>query len=1030
MLNRIIDASLNNRLLVASLLAAVIVVGLVVMLRLPIDAFPDLTNNQVVVITECPAMPPLEVESRVTFPLETALMGLPRTLEIRSTSKLGLSMTTVIFEDQVNTYFARQLVNERVQEARARLPQGLEPTLGPVATAFGEVLQYTVDGNSLSLMDRKTLHDWSLRFQLRTIPGVNEVNSWGGDTKQYVIEVNPDALQRYGLTLRDVFLRVQDNNENFGGGFIQHLDQQYTVYGLGRATSLSELGKTVLLARAGVPVLLNDVANIVPGAMPRQGAVLRDGNGETVSGMVIALKGANGLDVIENAKQKLAKLHLPGGIKVVPFYDQSEVIYGTIHTVERNLLEAGILVIAVLLLFLGNLRAALLVACVIPVSMLFGFIGMAAFGVSANLMSLGAIDFGMIVDGAVVMVENSVRRIGESGGKPVRRTVRDAAIEVSRPIVFGVAIIVAVYLPILTLEGLEGRMFKPMAITVCSALLGALVLSLTVVPVASTFGLRASDKESHAPWFEVILHHYARVLDYSMHHRTAIVAFSLLLMVVAIGSLKYIGTEFMPKLDEGSILIQTRKLPGVSLPESVSISSRVEKAVMEFPEVRGVVSKLGRPDLATEAMGVYEADVYVLLKPREQWRKGLDKEALVDQMSQRMERIPGLVCNFTQPMAMRLDEVVSGIKADVAVKIFGNDLTTLEQLADRALKVISNISGAADAQAEILTGVPELRVAVDRDRLSRYGLDVRNVRDLLDSTTGGTTVSEMIEGERQVPIVVRLPSSYRNDLQALGNLQLQSTAGERVRLNQIARIAVEQGPEVINREGAQRRIVVQCNVRGRDLGSFVGEAQDRINRALKLPAGYSIEWGGQFENQDRAVRRLMIVLPLSIAIIFGLLFATFSSVRQALLIFSAVPFALVGGIAALWIRGLNLNLSAMVGFIALFGVAVLNGIVMVSCINQMLEAGLPLHRAVREGALTRLRPVMMTAMVASLGFMPMALSQSAGAEVQRPLATVVIGGLFTATMLTLLVLPVVFPWFAPPQPSARALDAAAPVEIS
>ena len=804
---------------------------------------------------------------------------------------------------------------------------------------------------------------------------------------------------------------MKDNNENFGGGFIQHLDQQYTVYGVGRAASLEELNKTVLMARAGVPVLLRDVATIQPNPMPRQGAVLRDGKGETVSGMIIALKGANGLDVIEKAKKKIAQLRLPEGVKVTPFYDQSEVIYPTIGTVERNLLEAGVLVVAVLLLFLGNLRAALIVAAVIPVSMLFGFIGMAVFGVSANLMSLGAIDFGMIVDGAVVMVENSVRRIGELGGQPVKQTVREAAIEVSRPIIFGVAIIMAVYLPILTLEGLEGRMFRPMAITVCSALLGALILSLTVVPVLGTFGLRASDRESHARWFEVILHHYASVLEYGMHHRQAIVVSCLLLMVVALGSLKFLGTEFMPKLDEGSILIQTRKLPGVSLPESVSISNRVEKAVMEFPEVRGVVSKLGRPDVATEAMGVYEADVYVLLKPHDQWRKGLDKEALVDQMSKRIGRIPGLVCNFTQPMAMRLDEVVSGIKADVAVKIFGSDLKTLEQLADRALKVVSAIPGAADPQAEILTGIPELRVTVDRDRLSLYGLDVRNVRDLLDSTTGGTTVSEMIEGERQVPVVVRLPPEYRNDLHALGELQLQSASGERVRLNQIARIALEQGPEVINREGAQRRIVVQCNVRGRDLGSFVGEAQQRLNQSLKLPPGYTVEWGGQFENQDRAVRRLMIVLPLSIFIIFGLLFATFGSVRQALLIFSAVPFALVGGIAALWIRGLNLNLSAMVGFIALFGVAVLNGIVMVSCINQMLEAGLPLQRAIREGALTRLRPVMMTAMVASLGFMPMALSRAAGAEVQRPLATVVIGGLFTATMLTLLVLPVVFPWF-------------------
>jgi cobalt-zinc-cadmium resistance protein CzcA len=1017
----IIRAALENRLLVivGALLAAAL--GVVVMLRLPIDAFPDLTNNQVVVVTECPAMPPLEVESRVTFPIESAMMGLPKTQQIRSTSKLGLSMVTVIFDDSVNTYFARQLVNERVQEVRTRLPGGLEPSLGPVATAFGEVLQYTVEGKNSTLMERKTMHDWTVRFQLRSVAGVNEVNSWGGDSKQYVIEVDPDALQRYGLTLRDLFQRVQMNNENFGGGFIQHEDQQYTVFGSGRVATFPELEKIVLLARAGVPVLLRDVAVVREGAMPRQGAVMRDGKGETVSGMVIALKGANGLDVIEKAKEKIAALHLPDGMRLVPFYDQSEVIFGTIHTVRKNLLEAGCLVVIVLVLFLGNLRAAFLVTLVIPLSLLFGFMGMAIFGVSANLMSLGAIDFGMIVDGAVVMVENSVRRIGDRSGRPVRQTILEAALEVGRPITFGVAIIIAVYLPIMTLEGLEGRMFSPMAITVCSALVGALLLSLTLVPVLGSYVLRPSDREDHSHWFEVIQHHYGEVLGYAMRHAAKVVALSVILLAIALGSLRYIGTEFMPRLDEGSILVQTRKLPGISLPESVAISTRVEKAVLEFPEVSGVVTKLGRPDVATEAMGVYEADVYVLLKPKEQWRKGVNKEALISQMDARLGKMPGLVCNFTQPMAMRLDEVVSGIKADVAVKIFGPDLQTLEKLADSALKILSRVPGAADSQAEILSGIPELRVSIDRAALARYGLDVRDVRDLVDSTTGGTQVSELVENERKFPIVVRLPQSYRNDLRALAELQLQSSAGERVRLNQVASLTIEQGPEVVNRESAQRRIVVQSNVRGRDLGSFVAEAQTRIKANLNIPAGYTIEWGGQFENQQRATRRLTIVLPLSIVIIFGLLYATFGSSKQAVLIFSAVPFALVGGIAALWMRGLTLNLSAMVGFIALFGVAVLNGIVMVSCINQLILDGRPMLDAVREGALLRLRPVMMTAMVASLGFIPMALSQSAGAEIQRPLATVVIGGLFSSTMLTLLVLPVVFPWFGGPSPIPQAV---------
>ena len=1010
MLTRIIDYALDNRWLMLTALAAFICIAIYVAANIPVDAFPDLTNNQVVVITECPSMPPTEVEQLVTFPIETAIMGLPKTQGIRSVSKLGLSMVTLVFDDSVNTYFARQLVNERLQEVRSRLPKGLEPSLGPVATAFGEVYQYTVEGDQ-SLMDRKTLHDWQVRYQLRRVPGVNEVNSWGGETRQYEVEVNPEALQRYGLTLRDVFQRLQDNNENFGGGFIEHSGEQYTVLGLGRVRGYGELGKIVLLAKSGTPVLLQDVAQVRVGAVPRQGAVLRDGRGETVSGMTIALKGANGLQVIQAVKQKIHSLSLPKGVQLVPFYDQSDVIEGTIHTVVRNLLEAGVLVVVVLLLFLGNIRAALIVAFVIPVSMLFGVVGMSIFGVSANLMSLGAIDFGMIVDGAVVMMENSVRRLSDGKSQSPQATVRAAAHEVARPIVFAVAIIVAVYLPILYLEGLEGRMFRPMAITVCSALVGSLILALSAVPVLSSMVMRSSDKEKHQRWYEWLLARYRSSLDFVLAHQAAAIGVAVASLAISLGSLRFIGTEFMPKLDEGSIVITTRKLPGIALSQSTDLSMRVEKAVLEFPEIRSVVTKLGRPDLATEAMGVYEADVYVLLKPHEQWPQ-ITKEQLVDRLATRLEKIPGLAYNFTQPMAMRLDEVVSGIKADVAVKIFGEDAKVLQQLADRALRLVSAIPGAADTQAEVISGIAELRVEVDRDRIARYGLDVKDIREMLDSTTGGTRVGEMFEGERRFPITVRLPAQYRNDLQAMGNLQLQSSGGERVRLNQVADLVVQRGPEVVFREDAQRRIVVQANVRGRDLGSFVAEAQRKVASGLVLPPGYSVEWGGQFENQARATKRLAIVLPASIAVIFGLLFATFRSGKQAALILLAVPFAMVGGIAALWIRSLNLNLSASVGFIALFGVAVLNGIVMVSYINQLRREGSQLSEAIREGAAKRLRPVLMTALVASLGFIPMALSHATGAEIQRPLATVVIGGLITSTVLTLYVLPIFYPWFS------------------
>lgn len=1013
MLNRLIDFALDNRWLMLVLLVALLAGGLLVMVRLPIDAFPDLTNNQVVVITEAPAMPPAEVEQLVTFPIETAVMGLPRAQGIRSISKLGLSMVTIIFEDEVNTYFARQIVNERLQEARTRLPQGLEPMLGPIATAFGEVYQYTVEGPNLSLMDRKTLHDWQIRYQLRTVPGVNEVNTWGGETKVYAIEVDPQALLRYKLSLRDVFQRVQENNANFGGGFIEHAEEQYTIRGTGRAKDQTDLERIVLKANAGVPVLVRDVAQVKLQALPRQGAVLRDGKGETVSGMAIMLKGENGRRVIDRVKKRLADIHLPPGVKILPFYDQSEVIDGTIHTVIRNLLEAGGLVIVVLLLFLGNLRAALVVAAVIPLAMLFGFLGMAAFGISANLMSLGAIDFGMVVDGAVVMMENSVRKLGGRQHQTPLQTIREAAHEVARPVVFAVAIIVAVYLPIFYLQGLEGRMFRPMAITVVSMLVGALLLALMIVPTLGSFVLQPHPEEHQEGWFSRVRERYARSLRFAERHRGLVLALGLVLVVVALGSLKFIGTEFMPRLDEGSILITTRKLPGMALTESVETSRKIEKLVMSFPEVRSVVTKLGRPDLATEAMGVYEADVYIMLKPREQWTTAKTKEDLVARMAERLQVLPGVSYNFTQPMAMRLDEVVSGIKADVAVKIFGEDTNVLQQLAERALRILAAIPGAADTQAEVLTGVAELHIDADRGALARYGLNVDDVREVIETATGGRQVSELVEQQRRFPIAVRLPAHYREDLNALQNLLLISQSGEQVRLSQVARVGIERGPEVISRESGQRRIVVQSNVRGTDLGSFVKHAQEQIGRQLRLPAGYSIEWGGQFENQDRATRRLMIVLPMSIAIIFGLLFATFHSLKQAMLLLLNVPFALVGGVAALWLRGLNLNVSALIGFTALFGVAVLNGIVMVSYINQLRQEGRIEHDAVHEGASMRLRPVLMTALVASLGFIPMAVSNAIGAEVQRPLATVVIGGLITSTLLTLYLLPLLYPWFSP-----------------
>jgi len=994
-----------------SALVGVAVLGIYTAYHLSVDAFPDLTNNQISVITEAGPMSPTEVESQVTYPIETALMGIPKTKELRSISKLGLSIVTIVLDDSVDLYFGRQLVNERLREVRSRLPQGLEPVLGPVATAFGELYQYTIDNPNVTLLDRKTLQDWVVRPQLRTLPGISEVNGWGGLTRQITVQVDPAALLRYNLTARDVVDRLQASNQNFGGGFVNQNAEQFTVLGMGRFRTLEDIGQVVLSERAGVPVLVRDVAEIhVEGAL-RQGAVMRDGQGETVCGMAIMLKGENSRAVIDRVKTRLAGLRLPTGTRINPFYDQSEVINITVSTVRRNLIEAGLLVVTVLMLFLGNVRAALIVAAVIPFSMLFGFMGMALFGVSANLMSLGAIDFGMMADGAVVMMENSLRRLHGRPGEP--DVLREAAREMARPILFGVLIIIAVYLPVFFLEDLEGRMFRPMAITVCASLLGSLALALTAVPVAASFLFKGEVKEKTYRWYEWLAARYRVIITAVLRHPFWPIAAALALLAVALGSVPYLGTEFMPRLDEGAILIQTKALPGINLPTSVEASRRVQQIVGQFPEVAHVVSKLGRPDVATEAMGVYEGDVYVVLKPEVRWMTVAQKADFIERMEKSLQAMPGMEFNFTMPMAMRLDETVSGVKADVAVKVFGDDSAKLTEIADKVKTAVGPVAGIADLQMELSEGVGELRVQPRREVLARYGLTINDLRDAVDSTTGGIAVSEFVEGQRRYPLMLRFPSSYRQDAEQMRNLVLRAPAGEQVRLGQVATVERVQGPDIIQRENGQKRLVVQFNVRGRDLGSVVADAQARISKSVTLPTGYWLDWGGQFENQVRAMRRLAIILPISIALILALLYATFTSMRQALLILCAVPFALIGGIAMLWVRGMNLNLSGAVGFIALFGVAVLNGVVMVSTINHLRQLGASLHEAVIEGAVERLRPVLITALVAVVGFLPMTLSSAPGSEIQRPLATVVVGGLLSATFLTLFLLPVLYAAFTP-----------------
>jgi heavy metal efflux pump (cobalt-zinc-cadmium) len=1016
MIRALIEFSLRQRLLILALTLLLAGAGVYAFSSLPIDAFPDLTNNQVNIVTEARGMAAAEVEQLITYPVESAMMGIRGAEEVRSISKFGLSIITIVFSDSVDTYFARQVVNERLQEAKTRIPEDLQPTLGPVATAFGEVYQYVIEGEDHNAMELKTLHDWTVKPQLRSVPGVNEVNSWGGFVKQYHVLVEPQRLLAYNLTLRDLYHALSMSNSNFGGSYIERGSEGYTVRGLGRFDgehAEEQIRQVVIKSSAGVPVLVKDVATVEVGPAVRQGAVTKDGRGEVVSGMVIMSKGENSKAVIERVQDRVSKIEktLPANVKLTPFYQQTTLVNSTIRTVATNLIEGGLLVIIVLFLFLYNIRASLIVASVIPLSMLAAFIGMKAFGVTANLMSLGAIDFGLMVDGAVVMIENFTSRLNQNGAKTrdeVARIVRRGAFEVARPIAFGVLIIIAVYLPIFALQGLEARMFRPMALTVCCALVGALVLTMTFAPAMASFALKPRHHGGHERLLTALQDRYRGVLARLMRKRRLTIGAALVVVSIAVGAIKFLGTEFMPQLDEGALLIETRRLPSVSLTQSVEIAAMVEKVVREFPEVETVVTKIGRPDLATEAMGVYQGDVYVILKPKEQWTTVGTKEELIEKLDEKLKDVPGVVYNFTQPLAMRLDEVISGVKADVAVKLFGDDPAALEREARKIENILRRVRGSADVQTEALGGAGELQIVVNRAEMARYGLRVEDVKELIETAVGGGVTTEVIDGRRRFDVVVRLPEAWRREVETIRALLVPTPGGERVTLGQVADIRLAEGPEVINREDAQRRLVIQSNVRGRDIGGFVAEAQGLIERDVRLPAGYYITWGGEFENTQRAMKRLYIVVPLALLLIFLLLYSTFNSLRYAALIIANVPFALVGGVAAVWLRGLNLSLSTAVGFIALFGVAVLNGLVMVSHINGLRENGVKLREAVLEGASARLRPVLMTALVASLGFVPMALSTAPGAEVQRPLATVVIGGLISSTLLTLFVLPTLY----------------------
>ena len=1032
MAEKLVDWSLRNRFLVVVLGLFLVAAGIFHMLQLPIDAVPDVTNVQVQVLSKAPALAPLEVERLITFPVESAMAGIPDIEEVRSVSKFGLSAVTVVFEEGTDIYRARQLVGERLVEAREAIPEGYgTPEMGPIATGLGEIYQFEVRGepscppggpdtdDCYTPMELRTILDWFVAYQLKSVPGVVEINTFGGELKTYEVAPDPAALQSYNLPLAVLFEALENNNRNVGGAYLVRNREQVVIRGEGLIASLDDIGDVVLRTdEEGVPLYVRDIADVRFSPMVRQGVVTRDGRGEAVVGIVMMLMGENSRVVVNDVKETLETIRgsLPPGVTIETFYDRTDLVRRTIRTVETNLIEGGILVIAVLLLMLGNLRGGIIVALAIPLSMLFAFIGMVRANVSGNLMSLGAIDFGLIVDGSVVMVENVFRLMSDkrSEGRAPVDIVREASLEVARPVAFAVGIIIIVYVPILTLTGVEGKMFGPMAMTVIFALAGSLLLALTLVPVLASLFIRKAPK-NHETWFvRAIGRVYKPVLDLALHHRLMTVGIAALLFVAGLGLTTRMGAEFIPKLDEGAIALQVWRLPSVSVDEAARQSSMLERVLLqEFPdEIETVVSKTGRPEIATDPMGVEMSDVFVMLHPPGEWKHD-SKEELIEAMEDVVnERIPGAAFGFSQPIELRVSELIAGVRSDVAIQVYGEDLDELARIGNEIAQAVAKIPGADDVKVEQVSGLPILTASVDRRAIARHGVNAEDVLGAVEAL-GGRKVGVVLEGERRFALQVRFPEDVRNREEAIDQIPVIAEGRRLLPLGELVNFSTAPSAAQVSRESIQRRITVEMNVRGRDIASLVREARQTIEDSVRMPPGYVIEWGGQFENLERASARLMIIVPLTLLFIFVLLYGTFDAARPAFLIFLNVPFAAVGGVFALTFRGLPFSISAGVGFIALFGVAVMNGVVLVSYVRKLeREKGLSPVDAAREAAHVRMRPVLMTALVAALGFVPMALSTGAGAEVQRPLATVVIGGLITATLLTLLVLPVIYGWFA------------------
>ena len=1019
MLNQLVDRSLAQRLLV--LVGALLLVGYGAFsaARLPVAAFPDVTSTQVQINTEAPGLAATDVENLITFPLETALAGLPDATQVRSISKTGLSSVTIVFADGVDIYFARQLVAERVTLARERIPPGLgEPELGPISTGLGQVYAYLLAGEGKTLMELRELNDWLVKPQLRSVPGVAEVLSFGGNVREYQVRADPARLLGYEITLNDLRTAIADNNRNAGGWYLEGPEKQLVVRGEGRLAGgeagLADIGRIVLRSEDGTPVYVHDVAEVAIGSAIRQGAATLDGKGEVMLGWVLQLQGANTKEVIDRVHRRIEEIGpaLPEGVRIVPIYDQSELVNRAVGTVTNALRDSALLILAVLFLFLGSIRAALVVVVSIPLSILAALIAMRWGGLSANLQSLGglAVAIGMMVDGAVVVVENATRHLEEDGAQSsVRELVRRSAQEVARPVFFAVLIIVVVFLPLFTLQEVEGKLFRPLAFTVAAAMLGALAVALTVVPVLASFALRAS--RSHRPplvmrWIEPA---YRRALRAALANPRTVVAAAALGLVAAVALLPFLGTEFVPELEEGTLVVRATTRPDISLEQAKAIAGQIERRLLQHHEVTYALSQIGRAELGGEPEPISLNEIFVGLRPRDQWQAHSRAE-LVEALAADVERVPGVITSFSQPIANRVDELISGTKAQLAIKIFGEDLAVLERKGREVEAAIRGIPGAADVQLEQLSGEEQLVVRAERETLARYGLNAGDVMELVSTAVGGESVGEVIDGQRRFDIYLRLAEAYRASPRAIADLWLAAPGGPRVRLSEVARIERVEAPPTVTHENGQRRAVVLCNVRGRDLGGFVQDAKRLVASRVDLPPGYFVTWGGQFESQQRAQLRLLTVIPVSLGLIFLFLFLSLGAVRPALIILLNVPFALIGGVFGLWLAGEYLSVPSSIGFIALFGVAVLNGVVMVSYFEQLLAGGMPLGEAIANGARLRLRPVLMTATVASLGLAPLLVSQGVGSEVQRPLAVVVVSGLFTSTLLTLLVLPVVYRW--------------------